>query len=339
LLLAGLLACGRDGGDGGNGEGTDIEQAVPVGIEVVERRDFIVYGEYYGIAEPIIEARLIAEAGGRVTALSAEEGDRVRQGESLGRIDAAEAIARFERAQIAEEVAVRTWRLRQRQERRGTIAEVAVKEARLAYLDAKNTRLQAAKVRDGALCITPIRGLVVLRLVDLYDELAPGTPTFRVARLDTVQVAVRVPENDITRLEGGSAATVHFDAVPGDTFPGIVSRVARALSPETQTYKVIVRVYNRDERILSGLKARVRLAIQVLRERVAVPTDAIITEVDLHYVMLAVDTTARRRIVRIGPSDETRTVVTEGLEPGSRLIVAGQARVRDGTPLTIEGES
>ncbi|MBD3317259.1 MAG: efflux RND transporter periplasmic adaptor subunit [Chitinivibrionales bacterium] len=334
LFLTGVFSCGNNEGNGEEGNGA---RAVPVRVEVLERRDFTVFGEYYGIAEPIVEALLIAHAGGRVTALYAEEGVVVREGASLGRVDALEAIANYERTQIAEQVALTTWRLRQKQQRRGTVSEVTAKEARLAYLDAKNARLRAAKVRDGALCITPITGLVVLRFIDLYDELGREAPTFRVARLDTVQVRIGIPENDIAELTEGNEALVRIDAVPDERFPAIVSRVARALTPETQTYQVFVRVYNKDLRIISGLKALVRLALRVIPNRIVVPSDAILTEVDRHYVMIAVDGKAERRRVRIGPTGDTRTVVWEGLEAGDSLLVTGQERVRDGMPLRIEG--
>jgi RND family efflux transporter MFP subunit len=301
----------------------------------LERRSFTEYGEYYGKVSGIREATLVCVGGGRVSSLGAREGQWVKEGASLGRIDAEKAVTAYETAKLNEKVARENVERMKKHLEAGNASQVRVDQTELAWLRAKSALIDARRLREGALCITPIAGTVVTRHIELDQELPPGSPTFSVAQLHKVKVAVGIPESDIAGVEAGGEATVTFDIYPGRTWTGKVRTVARKADPATKKFDAEIVIGNKDRTILSGVTARVKLGLRSFEEQVVVPTDAIRTVGTEHSVMVVQEGRARKRLIEMGAANATHTVAKQGLEPGAKLIVAGHHLVGNGTPVKV----
>lgn len=334
IALAALTGCGKNS-NAKTADAAAAQDTIAVRIAVVRPTGFEVQGEYYGSISGRKEAQLIATGGGRVEALDAKEGDRVKAGQHLGKINADEAVNAYETAQLNVNIAKSNFdRLKMHLEQ-GNASELAVDQARLAWLNAKSALLQAERVRRGALCITPIDGIVLSRTINLYQELPPGTPTFTVSQNATMKVTVGIPENDIANVKVGNRAEVRFDLYPERKWEGKLVRLARQVSPQARTFDAEIHIPNKDRRLLSGLTARVLLTLDNLENAIVVPTDVIRTEKRENYVMTVRDNKARFSAVELGPSTESRTVITSGLSQGDTIIVGGQHLVSGGTPVRI----
>lgn len=333
VALAAVAGCTK-----GEAEERPRERRVDtVAVEVLEleRQSFTEYGEYYGKVSGIREATLVAVGGGRVSSLAAREGQWVKKGASLGRIDAEKAVTAYETAKLNEKVARKNVERVKKHLEAGNASPMQVDQMELAWLNAKSRLIDAERLREGALCISPIAGTVVDRQIELDQELPPGSPTFSVAQLHKVKVEVGIPESDIAGVETGTAAEVTFDIYPGRTWTGTVGTVARKADQATKKFDTEIVIDNKDRTILSGVTARVRLGLRSYAEQVVVPTDAIRTMGTEHSVMVVRDGRARRQIIETGATNATRTVASAGLEPGVRLIVAGHHLVGDDTPVKI----
>jgi multidrug efflux pump subunit AcrA (membrane-fusion protein) len=78
------------------------------------------------------------------------------------------------------------------------------------------------------------------------------------------------------------------------------------------------------------------LQLRTLENRIIVPTGAIRTKNQEHYVMIEENGVARMLKVDLGPSDQTQTVIEKGIQPGMHLIVAGQHLVADGSRVAVQ---
>jgi RND family efflux transporter MFP subunit len=338
LVAAGVLfLAGALGGCGGASEPAASEetQSVPVRVERVQPQTFVEYGEYYGEIRAVREARLVSATGGRVTDINASVGDTVETGQSLARVDAEQAVSRYETARLSERIAREAYEREQRFLEVGNSSPVAVDNAHLAWLDARSRLLDAEKARDGALAISPLDGTVVAKHIDLYDELTPGAPTFTVADTSQMKITVGVPESDMAAIRELGSAEVRLSSMPGRVWTGRPASVSRKRSERSLTFEVEILVENPDGALLSGSTANVRLALREMPDEVVVPSHVVQTRGTESFVMIANSTTARRVPVTIGPSSDTHTVITSGLGPGDELITEGINQVGDGSTVRI----
>ncbi|MBD3317533.1 MAG: efflux RND transporter periplasmic adaptor subunit [Chitinivibrionales bacterium] len=308
---------------------------IPVEVMELERETFTEYGEYYGQVSGIREATLVCVGGGRVSSLAAREGQWVKKDASLGRIDADKATTAYETAKLREKITRENYERTKKHMETGNASQTRVDQMRLEWLNAKSSLIDAKRLYEGALCITPIAGTVVSREIELDQELPPGAPTFSVAQLYKVKVVVGIPESDIAGVEIGSEATVTFDIYPGRDWTGKIKTVARKADPASKKFDAEVVIGNKDGTILSGVTARVRLGLRSFDEQVVVPTEAIRTVGTEHSVMVVENGKAQRRIIETGAANATYTVAKHGLEPGVNLIIAGHHLVGNGAPVKV----
>src|SRR5262249_41473651 len=86
----------------------------------------------------------------------------------------------------------------------------------------------------------PFDGVVSLRYIKVGNQIVPGSPAFRVTRMDRLQAQIYVPERDIQKLARGQAATMQLDAWASKTFRGEILRVNPVVDAQTGTVKVTV---------------------------------------------------------------------------------------------------
>ena len=322
------------GGCGGteNPEGIgETEVGVPVRTMVAGTGTFDEIGEYYGTARGIEEARLISVSGGRVNEILVGVGDQVRAGQSLARIDAGTAQSLYETAVLNEQIAREELERQRRFLEMGNTPQVAVDQAELAWRRARTDLLDARRMLDGALAISPIDGEVVAKHIELYDELNPGQPTFTVADLSRMKIVIGVPEADIAGINSLGAAEVSFQSFPGRVWSAEAISFARKRSENTLSFDVELILDNEDRVLLSGLTATVKLVLRQLEDRIVIPSEAVIAQGRNSYVMVANSTTARRIPVTLGPSNTEETVIAAGLAPGDEVIVEGINQISDGS--------
>jgi RND family efflux transporter MFP subunit len=311
------------------------KKEVPVRILTVEPQEFIEFGEYYGKITGIKEAQLICVLGGRVEEITVRVGDYVTAGMSLAKINSESAMNTFELAVLGEKVAREDYERQKKFLESGNSSEVMVDNAHLNWLNSKSLLLDAEKAYEGALCITPISGIVVSKFIDLYQELPPGTPTFIVADLSKLKVTIGIPENDIKGVEPGDRVEVSFSMYPDKVWEGTISSVGKKVSPYSLTFPVEIIMDNPDGLLLSGVTAHVKVFSTYFENQVVVPIHTVLTMGTENYVMVVNDNTAHKYPVEIGYTSDTQMLITGGLKFGDKLIIEGNHIVEDGTPVKV----
>ena len=334
LLFLALTNCSKKKNSDSNKNET-VQDTVPVSIVTLKEQDFLEYGEYYGNVKGINEATIICYAGGSVEKISVKEGAYVKKGSSLARIDADRIATGYETAQLNEKIAKDNYERLTRHLEAGNASQVAVDQAHLQWLNSKTARIEAEKARKGALCITPINGIVTTRHIDLHQDLSPGTPAFTVTQLYKVKVTVNIPESEIEGVKEGNEAEVSFSIFPGRTWKGKVNRITREASKMSKTFKAVLHIDNKDKTIKPGLTAYVKLNLIESKGRIVIPTGAILTEGSENYVMVMEDNKAAKRDIELGVSNKNQTVVKSGLEKGTHLIIKGHHILSEGSLVKV----
>lgn len=333
------------------------EVAVPVQAARVRRDTFMLWVKAEGTAEARRRATLRAEVGGPVREVPVEEGERVREGRLVARIDSSSYVLDLETARAEYEKAraeFRTMTLggaeleldeEEREERR--------RQARIrsgltqAEVDLERARYELDKTRIEA----PFPGRVANLTVSEGARLDARDSVAAILDLSQVEVDVDVLETRITHLEEGRRARVRFTALPDESFPGRVVSINPLVDPESETVRVTVRLANPEARVLPGMHASVEVAGRRYADRVFVPRDAIV-ERDRREVVFTVSPSdsasgtgrAQWKYVTTGLENEQFVEIvpdeeTEMLEPGELVLVEGHTTLTHDARVRVEGWS
>lgn len=283
---------------------------------------------------------------GRVDEVAVREGERVRQGQLLARLESRDLEAAVRQAEAAISMAEAELENARSQESRmrglhsrGSATEKSLEDASAALavresaLEHARANLEAAKVPlSYARIASPLDGWVVERRVEAGDLASPGVPLFVVEDLSRIKVTVRVPESGVVQLAPGGAATV---TLLGRDLPASIARIVPAGDPASRTFEVQLLLDNPEGDIKSGMFARTSFVVGE-RETLCVPQDAVFRRGQLDGVFVVDDEgRARLRWVRLGPLWQGCLEVLSGLEPAERVVVDPPADLQDGAPVEV----
>lgn len=321
-------------------------QPVAVSVAAPERRDIALSSTQPGTAEAFFEADLGAKVSGYVSELLVDIGTRVRAGQVLARITVPELI-QARNAAVAEVTSLES-------EHERIVVLVERNSVTRAALTESQGRLDMARARqaeveaelDYATIEAPFDGVVTSRSIDpgdmVYQASSPkggDQPLLRVARVDVIRVKTYLPERASAWVDVGDPATVVFDAIPGTTFAGSVTRAAETLDAGTRTMLVEIDLDNAEGRIRPGYFGQTRILLQSRDQVPAVPVGALrLDDGDASVFVVSDNGTVRRTTVGLGVSDASWTEITAGLTGTERIVVGPAVRqLSDGASVTVLG--
>lgn len=301
-------------------------------VASVTMRDVLVLP---GQTQALHDVRLAAQRGGVVEWAGVTEGDVVRAGQPIARIDLTPLGAALDRARANLGLAEDQVRRRSDLYARGVLAKEELDQARNELTSAR-TRLREAEVDyDHGTVTSTLDGVVNALHVDPGEFVGEGDPVADIVDAATMRVNFDVPEGDVRFLAQGQDVTVHVDAYPERRWAGRIDFVAWKADPATRTFQVRVVVDNADGHIRPGMIARGAFLRRLIEGAVTAPLFTVQDKGGERIVFVERDGTAFARTVALGVIEGDRVQVLEGLEPGDRLIVAGHAEVEDGTRVNV----
>lgn len=333
--LAALLAATACAPDG-RASPAEQEAAVPVRTAPVDLGPVERPIRAAGTVAAKDEWDLAFQVGGRLAQVTVHEGERVRRGQVLARLDVTELAAGVTQARAALTKAERDRARARTLAASGAIARAESDDAETAA-DVARARLEAAAftLRHATLA-APDDGWVDQRLAEPGEVVSPGRPVLHVSgRSRGFVVRASLPERDVLGLAPGEAATVRLDAAPGQAIPGTVAELGRSAARGTGTYPVEIRLdaASAPPNLLAGLTAKVEIARSVAAAA-AVPLAAVQEgDGERGVVFVAEGDRARRVPVRIAFLQDGRAVLAAGLEGAERVITEGAARLADGAKI------
>ncbi|HKR25793.1 MAG TPA: efflux RND transporter periplasmic adaptor subunit [Acidobacteriaceae bacterium] len=229
-------------------------------------------------------------------------------------------------------------------------AEAQVDSAKAA-LDAANKGLQVSQAdnqRVSAIAgytnvVAPLDGVIVWRYADTGALIQSGVtsnsqdlPIVKLAQSGIMRLRLPVPESYVRYVHPGDPITVRVDAL-GRSFQGKVVRFTRELNFETRTMETEVDVPNKDLAIDSGMYANVAMRLNHADNVLTVPVGAIVLQNNQNQVyVLDGSNRVDIRSVDVGIRGNQLAEIKAGLEPGDKVIMAGQGKYSQGEHVTPE---
>lgn len=348
-IIAASVAC-RAGAE--NADPAPEPAPVQVGPEnvVTVKRDRIVTGPLIsGELRAAREATVRAELGGSMLQVGAEEGQSVRRGAVIARIEAATLEDARRSAQSAVRSAESQLEVARREAERtaqlvaaGALAQrdlevarsnVTAAEAQLA--EARARLVTASKQLGDAVVRAPFDGIVADRAVNTGDVVTPGTALLTIIDPSSMQLEASVPSEELALLHVG--APVQF-TVRGykEPFEGRIDRISPQADPTTRQVPIFVSIPNTGGRLVAGLFAEGRV-VSGSAEGLVVPSAAVNETQGTPWVLRVSGGRAEKVDVKIGLRDERteRVQLVAGVNEGDILLRGAAQGITPGTPVTV----
>jgi len=326
--------------DGAEQSDEAAEEVAPIPVEVIAAAEGSVAAYISATANLVAEndVAVLAEVEGRVTHLSVDEGDVVRRGQTLARLDPSD-----------EEIALKKAKLRHANsklafERGGDLAAkelISREEIDKLTVDSQIADQELAEA-EWALAQTvikaPFGGRVTVREIQLGQHVRPGDTLFQVADFDPLIARIYLSESDIVGLEPGTEARIELNADAGVALEGRIRQISPVVDTATGTVKVTVEAIDPPPAVRPGSFVSIHVVREVHEQAVLVPREAVLRELQSTHLFVADGTTASKRVVDLGIEEAGWVEVLSGLASGDSVIVAGQGGLKDGTEIRILGE-
>ena len=313
------------------------DQSVPVEITVLGRGRIESILRFSTNLEAESEVQVISEASRKIQSLLVEEGDDVVKNQVLIRLEDDEQ--RNELARVESQLA----NARREFDRKSNLYNqqlISEQEYNQATYDLEQLEiaLRDAKRQLGYTEVkAPISGTITQRLVKVGAPLTVTQHLFDIVDFDSIVARVYVPEKELYRIRADQDARVFADAGGGEERFGTVDRIAPRVDPRSGTIKVTVSI-PRSQGLLPGMYVTVELITEVHEDALLLPKKAIVYDADQIFVFrLKDDSTVERLLIRPRLEDRDNVEPDDTLSQGDRIVIAGQASLKDGSEVRLVG--
>lgn len=275
------------------------------------------------------------EVVGVIEKIHFNEGERVDAGKLLFTLDGALTEADLNEAKANLESSQRAYQRAQELAARHLISSADLDTA-TATLGVDRARSASAQTRLAKTLIrAPFDGVLGLREVSVGEYVSAGQALIDLVRLDPIELDLRVPEVVLSRLALGQAVAVAVDAYAGETFNGEIVAIAPTVDAASRSVALRARLANADGRLRPGMSVRASIELSNTEAALLVPEQAIWPQGEAKMVYRVEQGVAHLVPVTLGTRLPGRVEVTSGLKPGDVVVISGQLKIGDGTPVKI----
>ncbi len=319
------------------------EKAVTVRTEQVEEREVNQIGTYTATVEPELINNITSSMPNRIKQILVDEGSRVSAGQKLVVMDDVNTTSyqlQVDNARAALRNAETNYNRAAELLKIGGGTKQQVDAAEIQLINAKNAVASAERAlrnaRENTVLTSPISGVVTARNYDPGD-MSGNLPILTVARIQPVKIVTNVSETEFSKVKRGMPALITFDTYGDEVFNGNVSMIAPTIDQTSRTFGIEVNVSNANGKILPGMFGRVQLSLGTAR-RVVVPDKSVVKQPGTgdHYVyVLNPNNTVSYNKVQLGQRLGNSYELISGVEPGSNVVVSGQAKLSNGAKVKV----
>ncbi len=318
------------------GNKEDEKTGVPVEVAEVSLGSISSYILLSSTIETESGVDIYPQTSGLVDELLVEEGDLVKRGSLLARLDDEEYSLDEAKSEVAFHKLENDFK-RVEEMYEGDLISVeehenARYELKQAELEWDKSKLLLRYTRIEA----PISGVVSERLISEGDRINTSTRIFSIVNLDSLIAIVHVPEKEIYRINLRQRVTIGSDFIEGEEIEGWVKRISPVVDPNSGTFKVTVGIEAGGARLRPGMFVHVHIITGTHDDTMLVPRDAIVYDGGREYIFIAgEESTAARVELDKGFANNQVVEVLSGIDHDDHVIVVGQSGIKDGAKIRI----
>jgi RND family efflux transporter MFP subunit len=306
-----------------------------------------------GAISPLVDATVKSKVSGDVLDVAVREGQAVRRGELLLRIDTRNLRAEYDskaanRDKAVADVALARQNMSNSQAllQQHFIAQNAfdsvVNAYRAAQADLKlaDAELRLARINlDDAEVRAPFDGVVARRLVNPGEKVSPDSALIEVVDLAHMEFQAPAPASEIPSIHVGQVAQLRIAGFADRRFAAKVQRINPVAEQGSRSIMIYLSVANPDGALRGGMFGEAALTLADAAAAPAIPVSAVRRDGDADYVFVIKNGRIERRSITLGLTAPARDVVQvrTGLDPGEQVVVAQLDDLKPGMRAVLTG--
>jgi RND family efflux transporter MFP subunit len=312
------------------------------------------------------KAAVASKGTGTLVFLGVEEGDKVKKGQVIARLDDSDVAATLQRARenlrLAEADLYDAKKTLERQKtlvQRDLIAQAEYDAAEARYkrvvaaIDAAKFGVKEAEVAvENTRIIAPFDGTVLKKNADVGEIVAPlaGAASSKaavvtIADMSSLEVEADVSEANITRVVPDQSCEITLDAYPQHRYPGTVTKIVPTADRAKATVLVKIKFNSYDQRVLPEMGAKITFlaagtaASEMSRNPVlTAPAAAVANRNNRQVVFQVHDDRAAEIPVVLGQRLGNLVEIKQGLKEGDKVIARIDEKIRGGSKVTVKSK-
>ena len=306
-----------------------------------------------GTLMALTAATVKAKVAGELVEVTVREGQPVRQGQLLARIDQTEVQARV--AARSADVAAARAQLQLADKNRSTqqalldrnfISQNSFDATQSSY-DVAVARLRAAeadlvsarKTLGDSTLLAPFSGIVSERHVQPGERVPLDAKVISIVDLSVLTLEASVPASSIAQVRVGQPLGFRVDGFGDRRFAGRIDRINPATSAGSRSISIYAVIDNKDRSLRGGLFAQGDLTLERIDNVVVVPASAVREEIGQTFVYSIENGVVRKKSVKIGQADANGTLqVLTGLAVGDRIVKSNLGQLRNESPVLVRSQ-
>ena len=318
-----------------------------VNVELVEIKpeNFSSYLRVIGTVEASDDITISAEVTGQLIDFYKKDGDPVKRGEVIAKIDDRKLQQESRRLQAvtkqSEENYLRLKRLYQEENIGSEIDFLNAKytyEQNLASLESVQVDIENTEITS------PVNGTIETRLLEEGEMVSNGMQVVRILGNKQVKISFGVPARFSNVVDAGDQAEIWFDQDPEKIYELPITFVGGSVDPQSRTFKVEVLFTDTSNKIKVNMLANVKLRTEFLQNQIVISEEFMHQKNGKHVAFIARkdengNNIAMERELELGPSFGSKVVINNGLEFGEKLLTVGSSYLLDGTRIEIVNNS
>jgi membrane fusion protein, multidrug efflux system len=306
-----------------------------VQVVLVERGPIARQTNLSGEVKAVDSIPIIIPIQGVVASIHFKEGEKVKKGDVLIRLDDTQVKAEFHEAQARFKEAQGAYHRSQELYRRG-FGSSAETEKSLAQFNVSKAQLEKAKHLMNQTKVTaPFDGYMSIRSISIGAFVTPNQEIAHLVSLDPLYVDFSVPESLYSSLTVGSEVSITIPG--GDVLPynAKIFAVNPSVDPISRNVMVRATLPNPDKVFRPGMFAKVSLPLGQEDNALVIPEIAVTKEGDRSFVFVIKGGRADQRSVTVGLKEGEKIQVVDGLEEGEEVVTEGLFKLYDGAPVRV----
>lgn len=311
-----------------------------VSTKLIEKKDFQKFLNAQGsiIAENVV--KVSSDMGGRLVNIYAKEGDYVKRGKLLARVD----LESFEKQGAELEKSLELAKTAYERQKRLWDQNIG---SEMQYLQAKNNKERLEKSLESvsyqssrANVYAPMSGYIDREFMQTGEIAAPGMPILQILNSNKLKAVADLPEQYLGKIKKGDQVEMMIPALD-KKISGRVSLLGRSIDPANRTFKTEVSIANKGGILKPNLLVEMLLNDYTQQDAIVVPLSLVQDEIGGRKFVFVSETgidgpMAVKKYVTPGESYDAEVIILEGLTGNETLIVDGARNLVERELITIE---
>ncbi|RTY94984.1 efflux RND transporter periplasmic adaptor subunit [Flavobacterium sp. GT3R68] len=302
---------------------------------VVKPRTFDNNLSLSGSLEPNEQVEIRSEVSGIVEGIYFQEGSTVSKGQMLFKVNDLELRAQLRQAATKESLAFENERRAKLLLQKEAISQEEYDVSRADYKSAQ-AQSQLIKAQTAKTSVrAPFSGKIGLRSISTGTYITPAILVAKLVNISELKITFSIPEKYANQVKTNSMISFTVSG-SADTYKAKVYAIEPEIAVATRTLQVRAIAENKDGKLLPGTFANVELPLDIIKDAIAVPTEAIIPVQNGKKVFISSNGQAKEIMVQTATRTDATILVLSGLKAGDTLLTSGVMTLKNETPVKVK---